>query len=161
MFVRSLYQIRQKKLKTIFIMKKITIFLFSLLLIMSCSKSDDGQIVIGQMYGDVGVNTMNSGTFLMGDFVARAHPTSGKIAVNSDETILTFTNFKTDNGPKLLIYLSTDVNATEFINLGDLKGISGDFTYTIPTNTDLEKFKIVNIWCVDFSVSFGTAELNK
>ena len=142
-------------------MKKIVIFLFSLVLIMSCSKSDDMQIVIEQMEGDVVVNNMNSGSFLMGDFIAREHPTSGKITVNSDETILTFTNFKTDNGPKLLVYLSTDANSTEYINLGDLKGVSGDFTYTIPANTDLEKFKIVNIWCVDFSVSFGTAELKK
>jgi hypothetical protein len=57
------------------------------------------------------------------------------------------------------VYLSTDVNSTEFVNLGDLKGISGDFTYTIPENIDLAKYKIVNIWCVDFSVSFGIAEL--
>ena len=142
-------------------MKKIVIFLFSLVLIMSCSKSDDMQIVIEQMEGDVVIDDMNSNTFFMGDFIARAHPTSGKTSVNSDETILTFTNFKTDNGPKLLVYLSTDASSTEYINLGDLKGISGDFTYTIPTNTDLEKFKIVNVWCVDFSVSFGTAELKK
>ncbi|WP_372792851.1 DM13 domain-containing protein [Lutibacter sp.] len=127
-------------------MKNIVIFSFSLVLIMSCSKSDDMQIVIEQMGGD---------------FVARAHPTSGKRAVNSDKTILTFTNFKTDNGPKLLVYLSTDVISSEYINLGDLRGVSGDFTYEIPTNTDLEKFKIANIWCVDFSVSFGTAELKK
>ena len=57
------------------------------------------------------------------------------------------------------MYLSTDVNSTEFVNLGDLKGISGDFTYNIPAYTDVAKYKIVNIWCVDFSVSFGTAEL--
>ena len=104
-------------------------------------------------------NTMNGSNFVMGDFVDRAHPTSGKAAVNSDKTELTFTNFKTDNGPKLLVYLSTDTNATEYIDLGDLKGISGDFTYSIPANTDVSKYKLVNIWCVDFSVSFGTAEL--
>ena len=68
-------------------------------------------------------------------------------------------NFKTDNGPKLLLYLSSDVNATEFVNLGDLIGVEGNFTYEIPANTDLKKFKYVNVWCVDFSVSFGHAEL--
>ena len=74
---------------------------------------------------------------------------------------LTFTNFKTDSGPKLLVYLSTDNDATAYVNLGDLKGVEGDFTYTIPAGTDLSKYKIVNIWCVDFLVSFGVAELKK
>jgi len=39
--------------------------------------------------------------------------------------------------------------------------MDGDFTYNIPNNTNLEKYKIVDIWCVDFSVSFGHAELKK
>jgi len=104
-------------------------------------------------------NPTSGSIFVMGNFVDRAHPTSGKATVNKNKTVLSFTNFKTDNGPKLLVYLSTDINSTEFVNLGDLKGISGDFMYAIPENTDLEKYKIVNIWCVDFSVSFGTAEL--
>jgi hypothetical protein len=142
-------------------MRKISVFLFSLILFMSCSKSDDMQIVIEQMDNDIVGNNMSSGAFIMGNFVAIAHLTSGKASVNSDKTVLTFTNFKTDDGPKLLVYLSTDVNSTEYINLGDLKGVSGDFIYTIPANTDFEKFNIVNIWCVDFSVSFGTAELKK
>jgi hypothetical protein len=81
------------------------------------------------------------------------------VSVNDSKTELYFKNFKTDDGPKLLVYLSSDVSATEYVNLGDLKGISGDFTYTIPENTDLNKFKFVNIWCIDFLVSFGHAEL--
>ena len=32
-----------------------------------------------------------------------------------------------ENKHKLLVYLSTDVNSTEFVNLGDLKGISKRF----------------------------------
>ncbi len=104
-------------------------------------------------------NTANETTLIMGDFIDGAHPTSGKAFVNSDKSVLSFTNFKTDNGPKLLVYLSTDSNANEFVNLGDLKGIIGDFTYGIPENTDISKYNIVNIWCVDFSVSFGTATL--
>ena len=72
-----------------------------------------------------------------------------------------FSKFKTDAGPKLLVYLTTDVGSSDYVSLGDLKGIDGDFTYSIPDNTDLDKYKIVDIWCVDFSVSFGHAELKK
>jgi len=103
--------------------------------------------------------TMTSDSFLMGEFVSDAHPTSGKVKVNSDKAILEFENFKTDNGPKLLVYLATDTNSTEYINLGDLKGLEGDFTYSIPAGTDLSTYNIVNIWCVDFSVNFGYAKL--
>ena len=57
------------------------------------------------------------------------------------------------------MYLSTEVSSTEFVNLGDLKGVEGNFTYKIPDDTDLGKYKFLVVWCVDFSVSFGQAEL--
>jgi hypothetical protein len=133
-------------------MRKIVVVIMVSVLF-ACSDSNDDMEVIVDQVEEI------TNPIVMGDFISRAHPTSGKALVNSNKTILSFTNFKTDNGPKLLVYLSTDANATEFVNLGDLKGIQGDFSYNIPSNTDLSKYKIVNIWCVDFSVSFGTAEL--
>jgi len=138
-------------------MKKITFLVLLAIMFSNCSGTDEMETVFEQIENEE--NNMNETIFVMGDFIDGAHPTSGKAAVNSDKTELIFTNFKTDNGPKLLVYLTTDTNATEYIDLGDLKGISGDFTYSIPANTDLSKYKLVNIWCVDFSVSFGTAEL--
>tara|TARA_R110001583_G_scaffold74038_1_gene205318 strand:- start:343 stop:780 length:438 start_codon:yes stop_codon:yes gene_type:complete len=144
-------------------MRKIILFLLLIVLFSNCSGSDDSmEIVVNQMEDEVedGMEVnMGVSSFVMGDFVNGAHPTSGKATVNSDKTELSFVNFKTDNGPKLLVYLSTDISATEYVDLGDLKGVSGDFTYSIPANTDLSKYKLVNIWCVDFLVSFGTAEL--
>jgi len=138
-------------------MKKITFLILLAIMFSNCSGTDEMETVFEQIENEE--NNMNETIFVMGDFIDGAHPTSGKAAVNSDKTELIFTNFKTDNGPKLLVYLTTDTNATEYIDLGDLKGISGDFTYSIPANTDVSKYKLVNIWCVDFSVSFGTAEL--
>jgi hypothetical protein len=142
-------------------MKKIFILLCFMGILTNCSKNEDFGTIITESATEVMVNPMSNEAFAMGNFVAGAHPTSGKASVNSDKTVLTFKDFKTDNGPKLLVYLSTNSSAAEFINLGDLKGIEDDFTYSIPANTDLIKYKIVNIWCVDFSVSFGHAELKK
>ena len=148
-------------------MKKIIFLLTLITIFISCSNNDDALIQEQEAVEEVEETSSDTDSsteatdYAMGDFVDRAHPTSGKATVNFDQSILSFTNFKTDNGPKLLVYLSTDVNSSEFINLGDLKGISGDFTYNIPANTNIEKYKLVNIWCVDFSVSFGTAELKK
>lgn len=96
---------------------------------------------------------------LQGGFVGDAHPTSGTATVSKDRNTLTLTNFKTDAGPKLLLYLSTDVDSNDFVNLGELKGLEGDFEYNIPQDTDLNTHKYVVVWCVDFFVSFGHAEL--
>jgi hypothetical protein len=143
-------------------MKKIFILFCVTVLSVSCSENDDEMVEIVnetpiEIEDDVEVTTPMA---VMGDFISGAHPTSGKASVNTENTELLLSNFKTDNGPKLLLYLSSDVKSTEFVNLGDLKGIEGDFIYTIPKNTDLKKYKYVNVWCVDFSVSFGHAILN-
>jgi len=124
----------------------------------SCSGNDDDTMFESSMEIEEEI-VVETPMAVMGDFISGAHPTSGKASVNDKNTELLLSNFKTDNGPKLLLYLSSDVNATEFVNLGDLIGVEGNFTYEIPANTDLKKFKYVNVWCVDFSVSFGHAEL--
>jgi len=140
-------------------MKKIVILLFVIGFLNSCSNSEDNMLVDEIVIDEVGEMGMDEANYSMGDFVSGAHTTSGSVTINTAKTILTFKNFKTDDGPKLLVYLSTNSTASEYVDLGDLKGVEGDFTYNIPENTDLEKFKTVNIWCVDFLVSFGHAEL--
>jgi hypothetical protein len=131
------------------------IFLVLIMALISCSNdfNEMEDIILGQ-------NQMEEESIILqGNFVSGAHTTSGVASVNKDKTILSFTNFKTDNGPKLLVYLATDENVSEFVDLGELKGIEGDFDYAIPNNTDLAKYKFVDIWCVAASVSFGRAEL--
>jgi len=99
---------------------------------------------------------------LKGTFVSQAHPTSGTVSVNKERTVMTFTNFKTDTGPLVEVWLSTTTtpsNPSTYTSLGMIKGVDGDYTYSIPASVDFSSQKIVNIWCVDFSVSFGYAEL--
>ena len=133
-------------------MKRI-FFVIVLLTVMVACGSDDN---------DMG-NEINSGGANMeaakGVFVSDAHPTMGTATVDESVTNLSLTQFKTDDGPKLLLYLSTEVDSKDYVDLGDLKGLEGDFNYAIPAGTDIEKYKYVVVWCVDFSVSFGHAEL--
>ena len=139
-------------------MRHIYLVFFISILFVGCSGDDDMETVtpiVEEMIEEEVLET----TFSEGVFMSGAHPTSGTVSVNSNKSILSFINFKTDDGPKLLVYLSTDINASEYVSLGDLKGIEGNYSYIIPANTDLLKYKYVNIWCVDFLVSFGTAEL--
>jgi len=138
-------------------MKKIYLLLLLIPFFINCSSGSSEQIEIEQI---IIPPKMEEITSLLGNFVSDAHTTTGATSVNEEKTKLFFNNFKTDNGPKLLVYLATEVGSSDFKNLGDLKGISGDFEYIIPSNTDLNKYKYVVIWCVDFSVSFGHAILN-
>ncbi len=67
--------------------------------------------------------------------------------------------FEVTNGPNLFVYLATDPQARDFVDLGVLKGNIGDQNYVVPTNADLGRYSYVLIWCKAFSVLFGSAEL--
>jgi hypothetical protein len=122
--------------------------LFSTVLLFSACEKDDP-------------DTPPDNPAFRGEFVNAAHATSGIASIDTEETTLTLTNFKTDSGPDLNIYLTTGLNniTTDFIDLGDMKGRDGTYTYTLPDNTDYRHYKFVIVWCVDFDVNFGYAEL--
>ncbi len=104
-----------------------------------------------------------------GSFVARDHPAEGTATVLGDGTgqrFLRFTDFATDNGPDLNVYLSTaapDADGAafddEFVDLGDLRGNVGDQNYEVPADVDLSAYRSVVVWCVRFGVPFGAAPL--
>ena len=96
-----------------------------------------------------------------GDFVSAAHQTRGIATIDQEETTLTLTNFKTDSGPDLNIYLTSSLSAisSDFIDLGNIKGVKGNYNYDLPDNLDYTQYKFVIVWCVDFDVNFGYAEL--
>lgn len=103
------------------------------------------------------VTTVTSGTFIDGD-----HPTSGTALTITDgtQTFLRFEGFETDNGPDLNVYLRSSEDPDDHLDLGDLKGNIGDQNYELPAGIDLERYDLVDIWCVRFGVSFGSATLS-
>lgn len=133
--------------KTLFMLVSLTLLITSL---SSCSSDDDNK-------------TAPQTSLYKGTFVSAVHPTSGSASVNASKTMLTFTSFMSDNGPNLDIYLVSDlsnVNA-DFINLGNIKGLSGTYSYDLPANIDFSVYKHVVVWCSDFNVNFGYATLNE
>ena len=104
----------------------------------------------------VEVLTVTSGSFIDGD-----HPTSGNALTITDgnQTFLRFEGFETDNGPDLNVYLRSSADPDDYIDLGDLAGNIGDQNYELPTDIDLARYDFVDIWCVRFGVSFGSATL--
>ena len=108
-------------------------------------------------------------TLVSGEFISRSHETSGRALVlndGSEQRFLRFEDFRTDNGPDVNVWLSSappDAPARDFlddwVDLGDIKGNVGAQNYEIPPSVDLDRYSTVVIWCVRFSVAFGTAGL--
>ena len=108
-------------------------------------------------------------TLVSGEFMSRSHPTEGRVLVlndGSEQRFLRFEDFRTDNGPDLNVWLSSappDAPVRDFLNdwidLGDLKGNVGAQNYEIPPSVDLDRYSTVLVWCVRFSVVFGSAGL--
>src|SRR4051794_26662131 len=105
-----------------------------------------------------------------GDFRGLAHETKGLAAVYQlpdGKRLLRLSNFETSNGPDVHVYLvaaevakdNATVKQVGFIDLGTLKGNMGDQNYTVPADTDLNKYRAVSIWCARFGVNFGAATL--
>lgn len=129
--------------------------MLTIVLLHACGKietEDDG----------VTVTITDGQKILKGSFQNGAHPTSGEVFVfeESGSKKLGFTNFKTDNGPDLRVYLAKDLNAKEFIQVaGEVK--NGNYSIALPSSADPTTQKYVLIWCKAFSVLFGSAELKK
>lgn len=94
-----------------------------------------------------------------------------RIIEQADGTrVLTLENLDTSNGPDVHVWLSaadvvegTDgwytAGTAAFYDLGLIKGNQGNQVYTIPDDVDLSAYRSIDLWCVQFGVSFGAAQL--
>ena len=108
-----------------------------------------------------------------GALVSHAHETSGTVRIveNPDGSrVLSIENLSTSSGPDVHVWLSaanvvagsdgtSTAGGAEYLDLGSIKGNLGNQVYDIPAGTDLSKYRSVDLWCVQFSVSFGAAQL--
>lgn len=117
----------------------------------------------GGQADDSGGNTLVAS----GQFESLAHEGKGKASVielADGSRKLTLTDFKTDSGPDLFVYVvagdpKSDGDVDEFLNLGKLKGNSGDQQYDLPKKFEASKYPHVYIWCRAFTVGFTRARL--
>ncbi len=116
---------------------------------------NDSMATIGE-----GTSTIYAGTFVgVNDGIHNAEGLAKVIRLDDASMILRLENFKATNGPDLYVYLATDKSASDFVDLGRLKGNIGNQNYDIPEGTDFSRYDTVLIWCKAFSVLFGSAEL--
>ncbi|MEZ0609015.1 DM13 domain-containing protein [Fibrella sp. WM1] len=98
---------------------------------------------------------------LRGTFVSNVHPTSGTVSLREQDgkRTLVFSNFRTDGGPDLRIYLAENTSLRNFIEVSKLSSTTGAFSVELPPGADPARQRYVLIWCKAFSVLFGNAEL--
>lgn len=90
-----------------------------------------------------------------------AHPASGSVRIVEAEGVqyVRYENFKTINGPDLYVYLSKDLAATDFVDLGRLRATEGNVNYEIPSDVNIAEYPYVLIWCKAFGVLFNSAHI--
>ncbi|MGF1635743.1 MAG: DM13 domain-containing protein [Cyclobacteriaceae bacterium] len=98
-----------------------------------------------------------------GDFnSANSYNVSGKAFITMEEgkKMLIFQDFMSTSGPDLKVYLSAEKSPKNHLDLGDLKALSGNFSYELPIDYSLsENGPFVLVYCEQFTVLFGSAEL--
>jgi hypothetical protein len=125
---------------------------------MNDSTVNEGMTTITTTVEDISI--AYAGTFVgVDDGIHNAEGQAKVIQLSDGSNFLRLEDFRSTNGPDLYVYLSTDKSASDYVNLGRLKGNVGDQNYEIPGGTDLSKYDTALIWCQAFSVLFGSAEL--
>jgi len=141
-------------------MLKILKFSFILLFLYSCTKKEDAKPSTTTTTVDLTKATLISkGTFTS----LNSYSVKGDVSFyeTSNEKVLVFENFTASSGPDLRVYLSTDNKASSFYEVNKLAGNNGNYQYVFPKSINTDSFSKTLIWCKQFSVGFGSANLIK
>ena len=90
----------------------------------------------------------------------------GNVSIEKSGTkyYLVFKNFTSNAGPDVHIYLSKTIGThavppTEYQDLGFMKFTSGTFNYELAAEPDIVNYKYALVWCAQYRIQFGYAEL--
>lgn len=109
------------------------------------------------------------GRFVDADAVHKGSGQSVLYALPDGRHVLRLEDFRTTNGPALVVYLAkhpsptkaSDVTEGGFLDLGKLKGNVGNQNYEVPAGSDIAEYNSVVIWCELFGVLFSPAALSR
>jgi hypothetical protein len=131
--------------------------LFALMLFMACT--EEGPEITGNDPKDEMAVTLGMGEFI--DLNA-GHHLSGTVLILADDKnqkTLRFEDLSVVNGPDVNVYLSKTPMYKDVIDLGDLKATKGSVNYALDPSINTSEHKYVLIWCVEYAVLFGYAEI--
>lgn len=109
------------------------------------------------------------GQFVDADAIHKGSGRATLYRLQDGSHAIRFEEFRTTNGPALVVYLArhpnpqsaSDVTDGGFVDLGKLKGNVGNQNYLIPAGTPVDTINSVVIWCELFDVLFSPAVLKR
>jgi hypothetical protein len=109
------------------------------------------------------------GEFVDADAIHKGSGYATVYALGDGRHVVRFEDFRTTNGPALVVYLAKHPSPTQashvedsgYLRLGKLKGNVGNQNYVIPPETDIAEYHSVVIWCELFGVLFSPAALTQ
>lgn len=115
-----------------------------------------------------GPEALLEGRFVDADAIHKGSGKATVYALPNGSHVVRFEDFRTTNGPALVVYLAEhpspasadDVSDNGFLSIGRLKGNVGNQNYVVPADIDISKYGSVVIWCELFGVLFSPAALS-
>ena len=110
-----------------------------------------------------------TGQFIDADAIHKGSGQATLYAVRDGQHVVRFEDFRTTNGPALVVYLAKHPSPTEarhvkdsgYLELGKLKGNVGNQNYAVPAGTNISEYNSVVIWCELFDVLFSPAAMTR
>lgn len=110
-----------------------------------------------------------AGEFVDADTIHKGSGQATIYALGDGRHVVRFEDFRTTNGPALVVYLAkhpaptmaSHVSEGGYLSLGKLKGNVGNQNYLLPEGTAIADYNSVVIWCELFGVLFSPAALSR
>ena len=137
---------------------KLMLFVSISVWLMACSKESP----LTEVPARDNIDTTNGVVKYNGTFIsAPGESASGTalILLKNGVYSVALSNMKVGGGPDLRVYLSKQLQPVDFIELGKLKSTNGDQVYPVANNVDFTTYKYALIYCKQYAVLFGSAEL--
>lgn len=129
--------------------------------------ADAPEIAADDEMPSAGPTVLARGSFRDADAVHKGTGQATLYALPNGRHLIRFEDFRTTNGPDLVVYLARhaspesadDVVDNGYLSLGVLKGNVGNQNYEVPPGVDVDEYGSVVIWCELFGVLFSPAPL--
>ena len=129
--------------------------------------ADAPEIAADDEMPSAGPTVLARGSFRDADAVHKGTGQATLYALPNGRHLIRFEDFRTTNGPDLVVYLTKhaspesadDVVDDGYLSLGVLKGNVGNQNYEVPPGVDVDEYGSVVIWCELFGVLFSPAPL--